>query len=71
MQMGKTFFLRDVWPSSSENTKVIAATVHLDLFNKQYGHTFNKMNDGMQLTRRRVHYMNGSRIFLHTGSSFL
>lgn len=37
---GEDIFLRDIWPSSAEIEEVIAATVHSDLFEKQYGHIF-------------------------------
>ncbi|MHA6261065.1 aconitate hydratase AcnA [Sporosarcina sp. CAU 1771] len=37
---GEAIFLSDIWPSSQEIEAVIAATVHADLFEKQYGHIF-------------------------------
>ncbi|MCZ2257600.1 aconitate hydratase AcnA [Sporosarcina sp. G11-34] len=38
---GEAVFLRDVWPTSAEIEEVIAATVHSDLFTKQYGTIFD------------------------------
>lgn len=37
---GEEVFLHDIWPSSSEIEEVIAATVHSDLFKKEYEHLF-------------------------------